>query len=73
MTDLNNLFGPEPQGQADNHVQALGDVFLSMNREAREEVDRVLAKGAISLAELCASSDPLAALLLTNAFSSGMP
>ena len=58
MTELNNLFGPELQGQTDNHVQALTDVFSSMNRETREEVDRVLAKAAICLAELCASFRP---------------
>ena len=45
MNELNQYFGPEVP-QSDSKL-------LVMNRDVRDEADRVLAKGALSLAELC--------------------
>lgn len=47
MNELNQYFGPDVS-QSESKLSV-------MNREAREEVDRILAKGALSLAELCTS------------------
>ena len=44
MNELNQYFGPDVS-QSESKLSV-------MNREAREEVDRILAKGALILAEL---------------------
>ncbi|KAF8626868.1 hypothetical protein AX15_004686 [Amanita polypyramis BW_CC] len=49
MNELNQYFGPEAP-QSDNKL-------LVMNHDVRDEADRVLAKGALSLAELLACLD----------------
>ncbi|KAF8348129.1 Golgi transport complex subunit 5-domain-containing protein [Amanita rubescens] len=64
MNELNQYFGPD--------VSRSESKLSAMNREVREEVDRVLAKGALSLAELLTCLDePLVQVKASSLASSG--
>ncbi|KIL68918.1 hypothetical protein M378DRAFT_70503 [Amanita muscaria Koide BX008] len=54
MAELNTLLAPEHQRQ---QIEALSNILSHMDRDTRDELDRALAKAALSLAELMVCLD----------------